>query len=673
MQIKIANADTSPLVRPAKAAPQAESAATVETSVAESGPVDSKEAPVGVLSGDSGQRIGHFIRGVTHESLQHVRYLAGASAFRNVGSTLGSIAFTPLAIKLASDNAAVVGGVAIGGTVAAGALGGLLGYLWVKNRDENDTGESQGKTSYWGKAADVALDVGAGLKALPNFIYPTVYGATDAQRDAIYAQLDKLPLEDATAAGSMTVIPGLTDTGISGMAQPGASHVRVLFDQAYIDDPNRIQHLVFHENGHAVDYSGGFGLLGANNWRGNFGKGPFISDYASSNRYEDWAEMYEHYHSSCSAGCTGCAVCSQFQDKFAVVERVSAQDPLHRMVDQPKIREAGREIGSTMSKIPYSRDALEVAASLIAPVQMYRGAGDLIKGLENDNEAQKLKGKLNLASGLFLTLPGAGPLALASSLAGGIIKTSADGSSEAGLKAANRMADAVLATSAGPVGMVVAAVNKELQNNGLRYDDSFGFTGQGWKAAEATKSSLLKGTLFTVGGVVGGSLAGAALGVAFGGHGGAAIGSLWGQLAGGAIGLGTYGVTRALKQDKKSKHPLALTKNDKKFLAGLAGGALVGGGAGTALGLYGGRAFGELVGGLVAGPTGASVGSTVLGWGGALLGAYGGAKVGAGIGTGRLLGKNTFTEDEIPKTLARPEVLLAEVQAQKDAENAAKS
>ncbi len=673
MQIKIASADTSPLVRPAKAAPQSESAETVEASVTESGgPVDTAEGPIGVLSGDSGQRIGHFIRGVTHESLQHVRYLAGASAFRNVGSTLGSIAFTPLAIKLASDNAAVVGGVAIGGTVAAGAIGGLLGYLWVKGRDGKAGEEVEGKTSYWEKAADVALDVGAGLKALPNFIYPTVYGATDAQRDAIYAQLDKLPLQDATASGSMTVIPGLVNTGISGMAQPGASHVRILLDQSYIDNPNRIQHLVFHENGHAVDYSGGFGLLGANNWRGNFGKGPFITDYASSNRYEDWAEIYEHYHTSCSAGCSGCTVCSQFQDKFAVVERVSAQDPLHRMVDQPKIREAGREIGSTMSKIPYSRDALEVAASLVGPVQLYRGAGDLIKGLENDDEAKKLKGKLNLASGLFLTLPGAAPLALASSLAGGVIKSSADGAGEAGLKTANRVADAVLSTSAGPVGMAIAAINQELHKNGLRYDDSYGFTGQGWKAAAATKSSLLKGTLYTVGGVVGGSVAGAALGVAMGGHGGAAIGSLWGQLAGGAIGLGAYGVSRALKQAKNSKHPLALTKGDKKLLLGLAGGALVGGGAGTVLGSFGGKAFGELVGGMVAGPAGAAVGSTVFGWGGALAGAYGGAKLGAGIGSGRLLGKKV-EEDEVPRTLARPEVLLAEVQAQKDAEKAAKS
>ncbi len=63
----------------------------------------------------------------------------------------------------------------------------------------------------------------------------------------------------------------------------------------------------------------------------------------------------------------------------------------------------------------------------------------------------------------------------------------------------------------------------------------------------------------------------------------------------------------------------------------------------------------------------------VAGWGGALLGAYSGGKLGAGIGSGRLLGKSLVAETDVPKTLARPETLLAEVQSQKDAENAAKS
>lgn len=622
-------------------------------------PVD---GPVGPLSGDAGLRIGHFVRGMTHESLQHVRYLAGASAFRNVGSTLGQLIATPIAIKLAHENAAVVGGVAIGSTVALGAIGGLLGYLWVRGNDNSGNGEKEEK-SVFGQVTDRALDLASSVEALPNFIYPSVYGATEAQRQVIYNALDSLPLEDATASATMTVVPNLVDTGISGMSQPGASHVRILLDSSYLDNPTRGRDLVFHENGHAVDYSGGFGLLGSHNWRGNFGKGEHVSSYAESNRYEDWAETYEHYHSGRDV--------SKVPDKAEVIRRVSEQDPLSRAADTPKLREAGKRIGEALGSVPFLRDGLELAGSLIAPVQIYRGTGALLKGLETDDEELKLKGKFNLATGMFLSLPGASPLALVSSVAGSVIKTTARDGKEDGLRTANRWADGILTTSAGPVGMVLAAVNGEMKANGLRYDESHGFNSLGWKAARTTKSSLLKGTLFTIGGAVGGSVAGAAIGVALGGSGGAALGSLWGQLAGGVIGLGSYGAMRALKADKDNNHPLALTGADKKFLLGMTGGAIVGGGAGTALGSYGGKALGELVGGALAGPAGAALGSTVLGWTGALAGAYGGARLGAAVGTGRLFGRSLAEQDQTNSyRLAEPQDVLRSIYEQKETENA---
>lgn len=666
MQILSANAANSSLVRtgnPVKAQEAPVVAAEPEGALEDAAELSGDSKEIGRLSGDAGQRIGHFVRGMAHESLQHVRYLAGATAFRSVGSTLGQLVGTPIAIKLAHENAALVGGVAIGSTVALGAIGGLLGYMWVRGQSDDADGEER-KTTVFGKVADKGLDVASALSALPKFIYPSVYGATDAQRQAIYSALDQLPLEDATASATMTVVPNLVDTGISGMSQPGASHVRILLDQSYIDNPSLARNLVFHENGHAVDYSGGFGLLGANNWRGHFGHGPFVSGYAESNRYEDWAETYEHFHNGSDL--------SAVPDKAEVVRRVSEQNPLDKAIDTPKVRNAGKSIAETLAKVPYLRDGLELASSLVAPVQIYRGTGDLLKGLETDDGELKLKGKFNLASGLFLTLPGASPLALVSSVAGSVIKTAAKEEREDGFKTANKWADTILSVSAGPVGVAFAAVNSELQANGLKFDDAHGFNGLGWQAARATKSSLIKGTLFTVGGVVGGSLAGAALGVALGGSSGAAIGSLWGQLAGGAIGVGTYGALRALKQDKKSKHPLALTTGDKKFLAGMVGGAIVGGGAGTAVGSYAGKAFGELVGGMVAGPAGASVGATVLSWAGGLAGAYGGAKLGAAAGSGRLFGK-TLGEDETTykSTLADPAAILKATRDKNQAENAA--
>ena len=663
MQIKSAQIDTSPMVRKAVPAPLAVEAGeapapqAVDSAALEG---EARTEEVGRLSGDAGHRIGHFVRGMAHESMQHVRYLAGAMAFRNVGSAVGSHLFTPLAIKLASENAAIVGGVAIGGTVAMGALAGLAGYFWVRANDDSANGV-EAKKSVFGKAADVALDTASALDALPNFIYPSVYGATEAQRQAIYSALDQLPLEDATASATMTVIPGLVDTGISGMAQPGASYTRILLDQSYLDSADRARDLVFHENGHAVDYSGGYGLLNAHNWRGPFGRGPFVSEYASGNQYEDFAETYEHYHNGHDL--------SHVADKAEVIERVNEQNALNRMADTPRVRTAGKRIGEALGSVPYLRDGLELAGSLVGPAQIYRGAGDILKGLETDDGEVKLKGKFNLATGLFLTIPGASPLALVSSVAGGIIKAVAKEDKEDGFKTANKWADAILSTSAGPIGMTVAAVQGELEASGLRFDDSHGFSSEGWKAARTTKANMLKGTLFTVGGAVGGSLAGAALGAAIAGRTGAALGGVWGQLAGGAIGLGVYGAARAIKQDKRDKHPLALTKGDKKFLRGTVFGAVGGGVAGTVAGTFAGKAFGQWAGSALGGALGGSAAGTVFGWGLALAGAYGGAKLGAGLGSGRLLGRELGEEDLPTSTLARPEVLLRQIQQAKEAEN----
>lgn len=616
--------------RPAKSPPQA----GPPDEPKKGAPEDPKEPQdVGVLSGERGKRVAHFVRGMTQESLQHLRYLSVASAFRNVGGTLGSVALTPLAIKLANENAALVGGLGIGGTVAAGAVGAALGYAWLWRRDGGDEGQEERSARLFAKSQNRALEVAAGLQALPKFLYPTVSGATAAQQEVIYSALDQLPLEDVTSSATIQVVPGLTDTGISGMAQPGASHTHLLLDSGYLDDATRGRDLVLHEQGHAVDYSGGFGLLGSNNWRAGFGSGEHISSYAETNRYEDWAETYEHYYKDRES-------LDHLPHKAEAIERVSQQSPLNRVMDQPKVREAGKKASQAIGKVPYLRTGLELAGSLIGPIQTYRGASKLIAGLESGDERKKLDGKMTLASGLFLSLPGGSPFALVSSATGAALRGIAEDDDPAQVEWANKWADRALATSAGPLGMTIAALKGELTANGLNFDGDEGFDLSGWQAARPDKGAMFKGTLATVGGAVGGTMLGAALGATLAGTGGAAVGSMWGQVAGAVGGLGVYGAFRTMKSADKAGDPLALQRGDKKFLAGMVGGGVLGGGLGTVAGSMGGRALGELLGGMAFGPTGASVLGSVAGWGGGLAGAYQGAKLGAAVGSGRLFGGN---------------------------------
>jgi hypothetical protein len=593
-------------------------------------PAPPADKDAGVLVGSAGDRIAHFMRGVTQESLQHLRYLSAANAFQKVGSTVGSLALTPLAIKVASNNAPLIGGLAIGGTIAAGAIGAAVGYAWLYRRDGK---EDDNKLKEFSKVTDTALTVGTALQSLPKFVYPSIVGGTDAQVETIYNALDKLPLHQATASSTMQIVPGLIGTGISGMSQPGDSHVHILLDESYIDSKWSAENLVMHEQAHAVDYSGGFGLLGAHNWKAGFGKEPFVSGYASSNRYEDFAESFEAYQQDPES------FRQNFPAKAAAIEEISHADPLSAAADQPGVRKAGRNIGATLGKVPYLRTGLELAGSLVAPIQAHRGASKLIEGLETGNKAQQLDGKLNLATGLFLSIPGARPFALGSGIAGNAIRLTSREDNEEHMDEANKWANRVLSVSAGPVGMAVGAIVGEMQANGLKIDESKGFTADGWQSSRPGKGAMLKGTLATVGGTVGGALLGAAIGGAISGSPGAFLGALWGQVAGGMTGLAGYSVHRTLKNSKEDD-PMALTGSDKRFLGRTLGGAVVGAGAGTVAGAIGGRAVGELLGNAVGSPSTASFLGSVGGWLGGLSLAYGGAKLGAGLGSGRLLGNS---------------------------------
>ena len=594
----------------------------------------SDDTPIaGPLSGDAGQRIGHFVRQVTSESLQQVRYLSVANAFQKVGSTVGSLALTPLAIKMASDNAPLIGGMAIGGTVAAGAIGAVLGYAWLHHKD----GKAENKAISSSKLVDNTLDVATALQSMPKFMYPTVMGATDAQREVIYNALDQLPLHQATASQTMQVVPDLLDTGISGMSQPGASHIHILLDESRLNSARNGTELVLHEQAHAVDYSGGFGLVGAHNWKGGFGRAPFVSGYAESNRYEDFAESFEAY----SLDPEGFR--SEFPAKAAHLDRIAQTDVVTESLDTPRVRSAGRQTATEIGKVPYLRTGLELAGSLVAPVQVYRGSTKLLDGLESGDMEKQLDGKFALAGGLFLTVPGAAPLSLASSIAGAAIRNTAQENPES-LDTANKWADRTLALSAGPVGMAASALTSELKLAGMRLDSSQGFTPEGWREARPGKGNMLKGTLATVGGTVVGAIAGASLGAAVGGNSGAVLGALWGNVAGGAVGLAGYGIHRALSQSDP-QDPLALTREDRKFLATTVGGTVLGGAAGAVGGGVGGRMLGTAIGQALGGSGAAALGGSLGAWAGGLAGAYSGAKLGAGLGSGRLLGGNDKLND----------------------------
>jgi len=567
-------------------------------------------------------RVSRFVRTVRKEALEHLRYLSTIWAFNMVGTTVGTLAFTPLGIHLAKDNAAMVGGMAIGGGVLMGGVGALAGY----GLERKMGGPKLDEKSKPSMLAESALTVASGFKAMPKFIYPTVVGATPAQHDLIYDALDRLPLKDVTTSATMHVTPNLVDTGISGMSQPGLTHTRILLDESYLNSPQRGPDLVLHEQAHAVDYSGGYGLLGSVNWRGPFGKGPYVSDYASSNRYEDFAESYEHYHND-PVGFR-----AEFPEKAAIIEQHQQLTPVESLVDRPAIRDAGKAVGRALGSVPYLRTTLETGLALLSPIQLHRGASALEKGYAQGDEALKLQGKMNLVSGLLMGIPGGPPLAaLSSAMALGYQYTTGDDPVK--LENANKTADRLMAVASGPFGMATVAVGQELSKAGI----DLSAHSEALDAMEADTRSvsggaMLKGLLCTVGGSVAGSLLGVTIGSALSGAAGAGLSSFWGRIGGGLVGLGAYGAYRTFKSENADPSPYDLTKDDKIFLTKIVGGAVAGAAAGTAVGVVGGRAAGSFLSTLAFGPAAASMGASLGGWAGALIGSYALGKAGAVAG-----------------------------------------
>lgn len=562
-------------------------------------------------------RIARFVRNLRRESLEHLRYLSTIWAFNMVGTTVGLMAFTPIGIHFAHENPAVVGGTAIGGGVVTGGAAALLGYALEKRAEVPE--RSVPKSNRWSEGA---LTVASGLRALPKFLYPSVVGATPAQEKVIYDALDRLPLKDVTASSVMQVIPNLTDTGISGMSQPGLTHTRILLDQGYLNDPIQGPRLVHHEQGHAVDYAGGYGLLGPLNWRGPFGKGPFVSDYARGNRYEDWAESYENYHDDPAH------FHANFGPKSEVIERAAHQTPVEKLMDNDTVRQAGRATGHALAQVPLLRTGLETGLAVLSPLQLHRGAVALEQGFAQNNDALKLRGKMSLISGVLMGVPGGAPLATIASAMNLGMQVQV-GEDPAKLKSANTLADRFMAVATGPLGMASVAISQELLKSGV---DLQAMNNLPEEDPDVSGGQVLRGLLCTVGGSIVGSLVGVALGNHLVGAAGASLSAFWGRLGGGMLGLGAYGAYQAFKKENAEPSPYDLTRNDKVYLTKIVGGAAVGATLGTAGGVLGGRALGRLVGQTLGGPGAGEWAASLGGWAGALIGSYALGKVGAVAG-----------------------------------------
>lgn len=577
---------------------------------------NSPEVPVDKLeSGSTAQaeRISNFIHEKKLDAAKGVKQVSGLIAGQLTGMTIGSMIFAPLAFKMGNLYIAT-GGAALTGAALA------LGASKLAEKDFSKLTD--------GKLGNAFAGVGAVANSLPKFVYPTIVGATPAKKEVFYAALDNLPLGGVTSASTIDVVTGLEDVGASGLATPLFSQSRIFLD---VDQMNLGDHwateVTTHEIGHTYDFSKGVGPILSRNFRGGgFGKEPFISDYANTNRMEDYAESYAHYHLEPQR------LQSVAPDKYAALDASQKPGLVDKAMDRPSVREAGRKIGTAFEAAPRARNLLALGASLVGPFQLYRGASALQKGLQEDDPLKRLNGKMNLASGAALMGPGTAPLSLL--FTAGQFATNMqlrDGSIT--LEQAEKRADMALAVSTGPFGAVASSIQDELKGAGLLVEPQAKLAGLTAFGADSPTGKIAGG--FALGAAAGGILvpllhAGSAHAKAFG----AASGSLVGGLAGAALGYGVHLLTAPetpayLSQDDQGAK---LNGEDKKLLAKLSTPAVLGGAAGAVGGYFGGQMIGQAIGSAVAGSAGGVTGAALGSYLGVLGGSYALAKGGAKLG-----------------------------------------
>jgi hypothetical protein len=251
--------------------------------------------------------------------------------------------------------------------------------------------------------------VARSFKAFPGFVYPSVYNASIAEQQQIYNGLDRLPLHHVNDIKAIEVVPEIPNPKpgyvTNGRAWDfhGTNHVEL--SRKELSYPDKWLRTQTHEAGHAVDYeSQVFKLFGERSSRNPFGKGPYVSDYATTNAREDFAESYEEFFADPEN------LKQKAPQKYEAIKKMTEPSLLERLVDRKEFRETGKYMADVIGPNKPARHAVQSAYYLSSALQIGHGVSQWVRSQETGDAMTHTSGILNTLSGaLFLT--GMTPLA----------------------------------------------------------------------------------------------------------------------------------------------------------------------------------------------------------------------------------------------------------------------
>jgi hypothetical protein len=431
------------------------------------------------------------------------------------------------------------------------------------------------------------------MRAFPKFVYPSIQNASLEEEAVIIDALDKIPLKDVTRTSSISISDTLRqEREVSGVAYNlGYDTPIKLTRESMSRAPHRIQKTVIHEVGHAKDNRGIFRHSLKKPW----GEAPFISNYARTNHKEDFAEtyayLYEPYHRIIGELTA--------PEKLRAMEEIQEPTMYDVIMDRKEVRDAGKFAAKTIDKVPGLRLAMTLAGQVLGPLTMTAGSRKLKSGIALGDKDKEFNGKMDVAQGIAFMTGVFAPAGLGiKGLQWAVNRRVKKGKMTS--EQANKIGGTVLASSAGPPGLILHAAARGLTKTPeTRSTREFMF--------EPKKSDTAGERLKSI------------------------------------IGVKNYNIVEADTRNVLTKEDTGLTWGDRFFIAKVGIGATGGGAVGTAAGFISGEIVGAVIGGAVAGPPGALTGAFIGKVGGSLIGAGVGSNIGAQAG--RMLDKKTRNDD----------------------------
>lgn len=212
-------------------------------------------------------------------------------------------------------------------------------------------------------------------KALPGFLYPSVFG-TAAEKELILRTLDSLPLKDVSKVATVSMKDTLGSRNLLGVNRPAIGTISINRSGYGMSNPNEVVNTLVHEVGHSVDYPNKITsiLTGGHSGSEPFGAPPYVSHYAGSAAPEDFAESYHAFHMEPEH------LKSVSPEKHQALQEVSQNNFLQSFVDRPAFRETGQFIGKALEASPFLRMGLEFAGQIAVFNVASDGVSDLMQG-----------------------------------------------------------------------------------------------------------------------------------------------------------------------------------------------------------------------------------------------------------------------------------------------------